>query len=136
LAIGSASFRREALSHAAQVNGGQASRLSSSGGRSEAARARLPGRSGEDKGAEAGRVAATVAGARESTLLDEVSQLNPDRAPITPLGLGGGEYAFRLLLLVPMSPSARKHMPVASEMTLAHSATSSCGDASDNSSII
>jgi hypothetical protein len=87
----------------------------------------LPGHSGED---DADTGAAAVAGAFESTLLDELSQLNPDSAPITPLGLGGGEYAFRLLLMWVPTP-ARKHMPVASEMALAHSATSSCGAASD-----
>jgi hypothetical protein len=100
-------------------------------------RARLPDHSGED---DVDMGTAAVAGNRKSMLLDEVSQLNPDRAPITLLGLNDREYAFRLLLMgVPtsvISPSVRKHMPVASEMTLSHSTTSSCWDVSDNSSNI
>jgi hypothetical protein len=113
-----------AVRHAAQVDGAQASRLSSSVG-SGAARTRFPGRSGEDE-TDTTTVAA-AAGARDSKLLlDELPQLNPESAPpITPLGLKG---CFRLLLLLlppPTSPD-RKHMPVASEMILPHCATSSC----------
>jgi len=117
--------------HAAQVDG-QASRLSSSGGSGcgtgSAAAARLgarPAGSGEDDtdAAHAPATAAVEAGRESAVADDELSQLKPDNAPITPLGLGGGEYIR--LFPTPASP-ARKHVPVASEMILAHSAASSC----------
>lgn len=122
---------RRAVRHAAQVDGGQASRLSSSGG-SWTTAARLGGRpagSGEDDTETGHSVAeeAAAGGARESRLLDELSQLKADSAPMTPLGLSGGEYirAVACLRLLLAMSAARKHMPVASEMIWAHSATSS-----------
>lgn len=128
---------------------GQASRLSSSGGSgcgTPAAAARLgarPGGSGEDDtdtgadGAHGPTPAAVVARVRESAVADnELSQLKQDSAPITPLGLSGGEYiraaaCLRLFpAIMPPTSQTRKLMPVTSEMILAHSAVSSC-DASN-----
>jgi len=123
--------------HAAQVDG-QASRLSSSGGSGcgtgSAAAARLgarPAGSGEDDtdAAHAPATAAVEAGRESAVADDELSQLKQDSAPITPLGLSGGEYirAAACFRLFPApAPPARKLMPVASEMILAHSAASSC----------
>jgi hypothetical protein len=74
---------------------------------------------------------------RESAVADnELSQLKQDSAPITPLGLSGGEYiraaaCLRLFpAIMPPTSQTRKLMPVTSEMILAHSAVSSC-DASN-----
>lgn len=125
--------------HAAQVDG-QASRLSSSGGSgwgltTPAAAARLgaqPGGSGEDDmdtgagGAHDGPTPAAVVAVDV-----ELSQLKQDSAPITPLGLSGGEYiraAACLRLFPALAPTSqtRKLMAVTSEMILAHSAVSSC----------
>jgi hypothetical protein len=91
-----------------------------------------PAGSGEDDtdAAHAPAAAAAVEAGRESAVADdELSQLKLDSAPITPLGLSGGEYirAAACFRLFPApAPPARKLMPVASEMILAHSAASSC----------
>jgi len=115
---------------------GQASRLSSSGGSGcGTAAARLGGRpwgSGEDDtdtGADGAHGPTTPAAVVAVDV--ELSQLKQDSAPITPLGLSGGEYiraaaCLRLFPALTPTSQARKLMPVTSEMILAHSAVSSC----------
>ena len=121
---------------------GQASRLSSSGGSgcatgtaTPAAAARLGARpegSGEDDtdtGADGAHDGPTPAAVVAVDV--ELSQLKQDSAPITPLGLGGGEYiraaaCLRLFPVLKPTSQARKLMLVTSEMILAHSAVSSC----------
>lgn len=85
-----------------------------------------PGGSGEDD-TETDPGHAVAAPDRESALLDELSQLKYAAAPITPIGLSGGECspaAARLRLLSP--PKPMKPAAASPERILTHSATSSC----------